>query len=101
MKDCINTEVLSMETIGRLLDIDALAIYRRKPEDYMGMGYFWACEYKHTCRALSYAKRRRLFKELCSNATTRHNIGGESEEHARIIGKYEKYCDWAPYGGAK
>jgi len=75
----INTNHLSIEATTKLLDLDQSFI---STNDYMGFAYFWAYEYRHYLRDVSYAKRKKVHKKFLDNNLA---VNGESLEHLQII----------------
>tara|TARA_R110001599_G_scaffold265186_1_gene465909 strand:+ start:784 stop:1035 length:252 start_codon:yes stop_codon:yes gene_type:complete len=75
----INTNHLSIEATKKLLNLDKSFF---GTNDYMGFSYFWSYEYRHYLRDVSYAKRRRVHKELLKSGLA---VNGESLKHLQII----------------
>ena len=55
--------------------------------DYMGCAYFWAYEYRHYLRDVSYAVRRKVHKQFLKCFLL---VDGESDQHLEIIRKITK-----------
>ena len=57
----LNLETITMDALSALLEVDRKF---RGTDDYMGLAYFWAHDYKHYLRDASIAKRRVVHKKL-------------------------------------
>lgn len=51
-------------------------------ENYLGLAYFWAYEYRHYLRDCTFAKRRKIHKRLIKEGLP---VDGESDQHLEII----------------
>tara|TARA_R100000995_G_C3393571_1_gene81609 strand:+ start:280 stop:531 length:252 start_codon:yes stop_codon:yes gene_type:complete len=80
----INTNNLSIEATKKVLDLDKSFI---GTSDYMGCAYFWAYEYRHYLRDVSYAVRRKVHKQFLKCFLL---VDGESDQHLEIIRKITK-----------
>lgn len=77
----LNTNALSSTATKLLLTLDAGFV---GTDDYMGLAYFWAYEYRYPMRDVSYARRRRTHRALLAAGLA---VDGESSAHAAIIAR--------------
>lgn len=77
----LNTNALTHTATSLLLTLDAGFV---GTDDYMGLAYFWAYEYRYSLRDMSYAQRRRTHRALLAAGLP---VDGESDAHAAIIAR--------------
>tara|TARA_R110000803_G_scaffold162144_1_gene225757 strand:- start:290 stop:535 length:246 start_codon:yes stop_codon:yes gene_type:complete len=75
----INLETISSEAYKALHALDKTYI---GTEDYMGIAWYHAHEFRHYMRDTTIAKRRNIHKILLSLDLP---LNGDSDEHAEII----------------
>jgi len=79
-----NTSVLDLETIT----FQAYDVLNRLDktligtEEYIGVAYFWAWDYRHYLRGLSFAKRRQVHRAFLKTGLS---VDSASDEHEAII----------------
>lgn len=89
----LTPETLSFEAVGALRKLDESFI---GTDNYMGIGWFWAYEYRHYMRDATYASRRLVYKKLREAGL---ETNGESAQHLAIIQRYHKLPKWIAASG--
>jgi len=75
----LNLEAISMQAYLALNRLDKTLI---GTEDYIGVAYFWAWDYRYYLRDVSYAKRRQVHRTLLRDGL---DVDSASDEHEAII----------------
>ncbi len=75
----ININKMTAEATQALYDLDNSFV---GTENYMGLTYFWAYEYRHYLREASMPIRRKIHNTFLKLGM---DVGGESLKHAQII----------------
>lgn len=77
-------------SLSALRDIQAIDHGLVGTDNYMGIVYFWAHEYRHTMRPTSNSNRRRVHKKLLEAGLV---VSDESPAHAAIIERWAQTND--------
>ncbi len=73
----------SVKGWGRLMKLDRS--FLGKPDDYMGIAYFWSHEYKHYLRDVSEHRRRLVHAAFVREGLA---LAGKSDRHEEIVLRY-------------
>ena len=74
-----NSRELTFEAYEGILKLDKTFV---GTDNYLGVEYFWAYEYRHYLRDCSMAKRRKIHKKFLQNNL---EVDGVSDLHLHII----------------
>lgn len=75
----LNLEAISVQAYVALHRLDKTFV---GSDEYMGVAYFWAWDYRHYLRDVSYAKRRQVHRALLRDGL---DVDSASDEHESII----------------
>jgi len=70
---------ITFEAFDKIFKLDKTFV---GSENYLGLAYFWAMEYKHYLRDCSMAKRRKIHKKWLQSGL---DLTGISDQHLNII----------------
>lgn len=85
----INTETMTYNATMKLMALDKTFV---GSEDYLGLEYFWAYEYRYPMRDATARERRKVHAAFLKAGLP---LDGESPEHAAII---KRYVEWNRLG---
>ena len=75
----LNLETITYDAYAALNALDKTLV---GTDDYIGVAYFWAWDYRYYLRDVSYAKRRQIHRTLLKTGLS---VDSVSEAHESII----------------